>query len=164
MISCHKAQSSLEGPRRVWMMMSRSMLTALLPHGVHMVYVWITHGLQSRMHSRSVVIAWTTYNSIYRVTIQQRLLVKFSCDPHIDSLLRALLVRVTIGLCVQWLPQHLQQNRGRHNICGRGTITTMLSLLQYESMDRLQGQGQWTRIGQQIIISLQRTQGQDIGT
>ena len=52
------------------------------------------------MHSRSVVVAQTTYNSINRVAIQQGLLVEFSCDSHIDSLLKALLVCVTIGLCV----------------------------------------------------------------
>ena len=43
---------------------------------------------------------------INRTLIQQRLLVEFSCDPHVDSLLRALLACVIIGLCVQWLPQH----------------------------------------------------------
>ena len=32
--------------------------------------------------------------------MQQRLLVKFSCDLHIDSLLRALLVCAIVGLCV----------------------------------------------------------------
>ena len=51
-----------------------------------MVYLWTMHGLQSRVdyqqHRPSV-------NYINRVGIQQRLLVEFSCDFHIDSLLRA---------------------------------------------------------------------------
>ena len=42
---------------------------------------------------------------INRTLIQQRLLVKFSCDFYINSLLRALLPCVIIGLCVQWLLQ-----------------------------------------------------------
>ena len=42
---------------------------------------------------------------INRTLIQQRLLVKFSCNPHINRLLRALLVCVTIRLCNQWLSQ-----------------------------------------------------------
>ena len=36
---------------------------------------------------------------VYKVAIQWGLLVEFSCDPHIDSLLRALLVYVTISFC-----------------------------------------------------------------
>ena len=47
---------------------------------------------------------------INKTLIQQRLLVKFSCDPHINSLLRALLPCVIIRLCVQWLPQHYKAN------------------------------------------------------
>ena len=43
---------------------------------------------------------------INRVAIQQRFLVEFSCDPYINSPLRALLVCVIIGPCIQWLPQH----------------------------------------------------------
>ena len=82
------------------------MLTTLLFYGVHMVHSWTIHGLQGRMCSRSIVVAWTTCNSIYRIAIQQRLLVEFSCDHYINSLLRALLPCVIIGLCVQWLPQH----------------------------------------------------------
>ena len=50
-------------------MISKSMLTALLLHSVHMVHSWITHRLEGRMHSRSIVIAWTIYNSINRVVI-----------------------------------------------------------------------------------------------
>jgi len=67
------------------MMMSRSMLTALLPHGVHIVHLWMIYGLEGRMHSRSIVIAQTTCNSINRVAIQWGLLVEFSCDPHLIS-------------------------------------------------------------------------------
>ena len=102
-------QKSLEKSGRVWIITSRSMLTALLPHSVYMVYSQTTHGLQGRMHSRSVVIAQITCNSINRIAIQWKLLVEFSCNPHIDSLLRALLGCVIIGLCIQWLPQHIQQ-------------------------------------------------------
>ena len=50
-------------------MTSRSMLTALLLHSVHMVYSWMTHGLKNRMHIKSIVIAWTICNSINRVVI-----------------------------------------------------------------------------------------------
>jgi len=50
-------------------MMSRSMLITLLPHGVYMVHSWMTHGLEGRMHNRSIVIAQTTCNSINRVVI-----------------------------------------------------------------------------------------------
>jgi len=50
--------------------------------------------------SRNVVIAWTTCDSIYRVAIQWGLPVEFSCDSHINSLLRALLTCVIIGLYV----------------------------------------------------------------
>ena len=90
------------------MITSRSILTALLPHSVYMVHSWMTHGLQGRLHSRSTVVARTICNSINRVVIQQRLFVEFSYDPHIDSLLRALLACVIIGLYVQWLLQHLE--------------------------------------------------------
>ena len=51
-------------------MMSRSMLTVLLPHSVHMVHSWVMYGLENRMHSRSIVIAQTTCNSINRIAIQ----------------------------------------------------------------------------------------------
>jgi len=37
------------------------------------------------MHSRSVIIAWTTCSSIYRVAIQWGLLVEFSCNSHLIS-------------------------------------------------------------------------------
>jgi len=50
-------------------MMSRSMLTALLPHDIYMVYSWMMHRLWSRMHSRSIVVAQTIYNSINRVVV-----------------------------------------------------------------------------------------------
>ena len=96
------AQSGLEQSR--WMM-SRSVLTAQLPHSVHMVHSWTIHGLQGRVNIKQ---HRPHINYINRVAIQQGLLVKFSCDSHIDSLLRALLVCIIIGLCVQWLPQ--QQN------------------------------------------------------
>ena len=66
-------------------MTSRSMLTTLLPYGIYIVYSWTTHRLKGRMHSRSMVIVQTIYNSIYRIAIQQRLLVEFSCDPHLIS-------------------------------------------------------------------------------
>ena len=59
------------------------------------------------MHSRSIVVAQTTYNNINRIAIQQGLLIEFSCNPHIDSLLRALLACVIIRLCVQQLPQQM---------------------------------------------------------
>ena len=39
------------------MMTLRSMLTVLLPHSIPMVHAWIIHGLESRMYSRSIVIA-----------------------------------------------------------------------------------------------------------
>jgi len=81
------------------MVMSRSILTALLPHGVHMVYSWTMYGLDGRIHSRSIVVAQTTCNSINRVAIQWGLLVEFSCDLHLISLLRTLLACVSIGLC-----------------------------------------------------------------
>ena len=42
---------------------------------------------------------------INRTAIQQRLLVKFYCNPHINSLLRVLLPCVIIELDVQWLLQ-----------------------------------------------------------
>ena len=92
-------QSGLEQSRQI---MLRSMLTAQLPYGVYMVHLWMMHGLQGRViikqHGPCVIY-------INRVAIQQRLLVEFSYDLHIDSLLRALLACVIIGLCVQWLPQ-----------------------------------------------------------
>ena len=81
----------------------RSMSIAYLSYSVYMVYLWTMHGHQGRViqcqHRPHI-------NYINRVAIQQKLLVKFSCNPHINSLLRALLVCVIIGLCVQWLPQH----------------------------------------------------------
>ena len=99
-----QAQSRLEQFRQI---MSRSMLAILLPHSIHMVYSQMTHGLQGRViikqHGPCVIY-------INRVALQQRLLVEFSCDPYIDSLLKALLVCVIIGLCVQWLPQHRRQH------------------------------------------------------
>jgi len=36
---------------------------ALLPHGVHIVHSWITHGLESRIHSRCIIIAQTMRTS-----------------------------------------------------------------------------------------------------
>ena len=87
-------------------MTSRSMLTVQLPYSVYIVHSQMTHGYQGRssylQHGPCV-----TY--INRIAIQQRLLVEFSCDPYIDSLLRALLVCVIIGLGVQWLSQQLSE-------------------------------------------------------
>ena len=94
-------QSGLEQSRQI---MSSSVLTAQLPHGVHMVYSWTMHGHQNRSNYQQHGPCVTYIN---RVAIQQRLLVEFSYDPHINSLLKALLACVIIGLCVQWLPQHL---------------------------------------------------------
>ena len=96
-----QAQSRLEWTR--WMM-SRSILTACLPYNVYMVYSWMMHGLQGRVNIKQ---HRPHINYINRVAIQQGLLVEFSCDLHINSLLRALLLCVIIGLCVQWLPQHI---------------------------------------------------------
>ena len=45
---------------------------------------------------------------IYRILIQQRLLVKFSCELPTSYLLKRFTCCVIIGLCDQWLPQ--QQN------------------------------------------------------
>ena len=79
------------------------MLTTWLSNSIHIVYSQMTYKHQDRsnylQHGSCV-----TY--INRVAIQQRLLVEFSCDLHINSLLRALLTCVIIGLCVQWLPQY----------------------------------------------------------
>ena len=80
------------------------MLTVWLPHDIHIVHTQMMHGLESRSNYLQHG-PYVTY--INRIAIQQRLLVKFSCDLYIDSLLRALLVCMIIGLCVQWLPQHI---------------------------------------------------------
>ena len=84
--------------------MSRSVLTVQLPHSVYMVHSWTTHGHQSRSNYLQHGLYITYING---VAIQQKILVEFSCNFYIDSLLRALLVCVIIGLCVQWLPQHI---------------------------------------------------------
>ena len=93
-------QSRLEWSRQ---MMSRSVLTTQLPHSVYIVHLWTTYEHQGRSNYSQHGPCVTYIN---RVAIQQRLLVKFSCNPHINSLLRALLPCVIIGLCVQWLPQY----------------------------------------------------------
>ena len=97
-----QAQSRLEQTR--WMM-SRSMSTTCLLHDIHIVYSQIMHELQGRVNIKQHRLY---VNYINRVAIQQRLLVKFSYDLYIDSLLKALLVCVIIGFCIQWLSQ--QQN------------------------------------------------------
>ena len=54
-----------------------------------MVYTWCAHrwhmDFRVGVHSRSIVIAQTTCNSIYRIAIQQRLLVEFSYDLYCCS-------------------------------------------------------------------------------
>ena len=80
------------------------MLTVCLFHSVHMVHSWTTYGLQGRVNIKQHRLCVIYIN---RVAIQQRLFVKFSCDSYINSLLRALLVCVIIGLCDQWLLQHI---------------------------------------------------------
>jgi len=91
-------------------MTSRSMLTVLLPHSVYMVHSWMTHGLYGRMHSKSVVVAWTTCNSINRVAIYQELLVEFSCDLHNNILLRDLL----LVLLLVFVTSGCHNNMGQH--------------------------------------------------
>ena len=81
------------------------MSTAYLPYGIHMVHSWTMHGHQGRSNYSQHGLC---VNYINRVAIQWGLLVEFSCDSYIDSLLRALLIHITIGLYVQQLPQ--QQN------------------------------------------------------
>ena len=94
-----QAQSGLKQIR--WMTL-RNMLTMWLSYDVYMVYLWMTYEHQGR-----VIIKQHKLYVIYinRIAIQQRLLVEFSCGPHINSLLRALLPYMIIGLCVQWLLQ-----------------------------------------------------------
>jgi len=67
-------------------MMLRNMLTTLLPHGVYMVYLWMIYELKGRIHSKSIVIAWTTCNSIYRIAIQWGLLIEFCYDSKLEVL------------------------------------------------------------------------------
>ena len=96
------------------------------------------HGLQGRVkywqHGPSV-------NYINRVAIQQRLLVKFSCDPYIDSLLKALLPCVIIGLCIQQLPQQLSSTflcvllLVYHNITGLYSFSIFFGIYTFLSFN-----------------------------
>ena len=83
--------------------MLRSILTTCLPHNIHIVYLWTTHGLQGRINIEQ---HRPCVNYINRVAIQWKLLVKFSYNLHINSLLKALLICVIIGLHIQQLLQH----------------------------------------------------------
>ena len=115
--------------RRAQTMTLESMYTTLLPHVGHIdvrvgctvlyshcgVDMRQTYGLQSRRHSRTLLQHGPQYKSIYRVAMQQKLLVKFSCNPHYQiALLRALLICTIIGLCGQWLLQHNRLSKMTH--------------------------------------------------
>ena len=62
----------------------------------------IIHRLQDKINQCQYGLSVIYIN---RVAIQQRLFVEFSYNPHINNLLKALLICVIIGLDVQWLPQ-----------------------------------------------------------
>ena len=80
------------------------MLTTQLSHSIYMVHSQTIHRHQGRSNYLQYGPCVTYIN---KVAIQQRLLIEFFYNPYIDSLLRALLACVIIGLCVQQLPQQL---------------------------------------------------------
>ena len=103
------------------------MLTVWLSHDRHIVHLWMMHGHQSR-----VIIKQHRQNVIYinRVAIQQRLLVKFSCDPHNDICLRNLLLMTLLVFVTSGCHNNTNRSKIVEPYHGRLSLIEGISIIE----------------------------------